>query len=141
MERSLFIVIHGINETLGFVDTPDYYPSAKLRDDILAIKGEHSNSPKKLRMLYSDACYGALHMRDWVDAGYKVASGAPKEDMNWSTDLKKFMKGWKKGESFSKSIRRANRVLISPFLDLISGGNSYKYVLGDTNYTIDKPVE
>jgi hypothetical protein len=135
------IYIHGRNETLGFVDTPDYYPSAKLKDDILAIKNVRGESPKKLRMLYSDACFGALHMKDWVGAGYRVAAGSPKEDNNWSMDLKKFMKGWRKGESFSHSIRRANRVIVTPLMDLIMRGNSYKYVLGDTTVTLDSSIE
>lgn len=138
----VIIYIHGEGETLGFVDTPDYYPSAKLKDDILALRNINGESPKKLRVLYSDACYGALHMKDWVGAGFHVATGSAGVDSNWSMDLKKFMKGWRRRETFARSIRRANHVLLSPLMDLFTkDGDSYKYMLGDSTVRIDTPVD
>lgn len=123
------IYVHGHPGELGFVDT-GFYSTDRLRDDILKISSGKSPSPKKLRALYSDACYGQSHIADWLKAGFQVASGAIGVDANRSMDLKKFMKSWRSGKSFADAIRAANSVGISDLMDRAIGGNSEKMTEG-----------
>lgn len=138
------IYTHGRPGEMGFIDT-GFYPSSKIRDDILALEaevGSETGQHPKLRALYSDACFGATHMDDWVRAGFHVASGSIQEDTNWSMDLHRWMKAWRKGETFEFGIHRANRVWITGITDwVISDGNSHKLTAGETDITIETPVE
>jgi len=129
------IYVHGLPGELGFIDT-GFYPTSRLRDEILY------ESPKKLRALYSDACYGESHLADWIKAGYRVASGSIEMDTNWSVDLSRFMAAWRKDRTFGKGIREANSVRRTKLTDwLIRKGNSFKETQGDLELRIDSPLE
>lgn len=129
------IYVHGQPGELGFIDT-GFYPTNRLRDEILA------GSPKKLRALYSDACYGESHLADWIKAGFRVASGSIEMDTNWSVDLGRFMASWRKDRTFGKGIREANSVRLTELTDrLIRNGNSFKETQGDLELRIDSPLE
>lgn len=129
------IYLHGLPREIGFIDT-GFYPTDRLRDDILA------ETPKKLRALYSDACYGESHLTDWIKAGFRVASGSIEMDTNWSLDLSRFMTSWKKDRTFGKGIRNANSVRRTDLTDwIIRNGNSFKETQGDLELRIDSPLE
>lgn len=138
----VIIYLHGSTGSIGFVD--GYYSSARLRDDILRLEstiGVLTGNGPKLRALYSDACYGASHLEDWIRAGFRIASGAVGQDSNWSLDLHKWMVGWRKGKQFARGIRRANRIWITHLTDWYIDGDSHKVMEGDSTTTIETPVE
>lgn len=135
----VIIYLHGQPGSIGFVDT-GFYPMDRLRDEILSLPSSTGGSPRKLRALYSDACYGESHIDDWLRAGFQVASGSVGVDANWSMDLKKFMLAWRKGKSFGYGIARANTVWSTGLMDWVAGGNSEKVVAGALEFTIDQPL-
>ena len=92
----------------------------------------------KLRMVYSDACWGADHMTDLESAGFKTVAGAIGVDSNHSADLRRFLSYWVEGKSFQDSIDYANAFKLTPTFDrIIKDGNSFKVVAGDQNLTIE----
>ncbi len=133
------VYIHGHPGELGFVDT-GFYPMDRLRDEILA-QAPAGPASTKLRALYSDACYGASHMQDWLRAGFRVVTGSTGSDSNWSLDLGKFMRDWRRGRTFAMAIRSANSVWATKWMDKIEGGNSFKETAGNVDFRIDDSVE
>jgi hypothetical protein len=94
---------------------------------------------KKLRAMYSDACWGSQQMEDWVGAGFRVVSGSTRTDQNKSIDIRRWMKKWSRGATFGAAIDHANRQIIADLLDKLGQGQSTKQVLGDPSQTIDSP--
>jgi hypothetical protein len=91
----------------------------------------------KLRMVYSDACWGADHLTDLESAGFKTVAGAIGVDSNHSADLRRFLSYWVNGKSFQDSIDHANAFKLTPILDrILKDGNSFKVVAGDQYLTI-----
>ena len=62
----------------------------------------------KLRMLQSTACYGASAINGWLEMGFKVASGSKKIYADSPSTQKVFLKSWKKGKAYGKSIKAMN---------------------------------
>jgi hypothetical protein len=133
------VYLHGHPGEIGFVDT-GFYDVATARDELLSIAAE-TGGGGKLRALYSDACYGASHVADWLRAGFRVASGSVGVDTNWSRDLSRWMDAWTGGDRFGEGIRRANRVAVTRLTDWIIHGDSRKVVEGDAALGIDSPVD
>jgi len=133
------IYLHGKNEqyengpSICFVgETPCV--AAK---DISAQIAIHPEAHAKLRALYSDACWGKLHMQSWLNAGYKVANGSSGVDANQSVDLGRFLRKWVTGTSFGEATAHANKALITRFTDwIIKDANSVKSILGDRDISI-----
>lgn len=134
----VIIYVHGIPSMVGFVD--GYYSSSLLAADILRLQTAEGGSPRKLRALYSDACYGETHNSDWLRAGFHVASGSLGVDSNWSVDLRNFMRNWRRGGNFQEGVRRANSVWTGGLTDRIIDGNSRKILDGEGSITIETPV-
>ena len=133
------VYLHGHPGEIGFVDT-GFYPVDLLRDEILALP-DSAVGGRKLRALYSDACYGETHLSDWLRAGFRVAAGSVGTDSNWSLDLGKFMRAWRKGKSFGSAIDRANSVWATGIMDWFEKGDSFKRTGGDVDFTMDRPTE
>lgn len=92
----------------------------------------------KLRMVYSDACWGADHLTDLESAGFKAVAGALGVDSNHSADLRRFLSFWIKGKSFKDAIDFANAFKLTPTLDrIIKDGNSFKVITGNAELTIE----
>lgn len=134
----VIVYLHGHPGEVGFVDT-GFYPMDRLRDEILALPSAASGG-RKLRALYSDACYGETHMADWLRAGFRAVSGSVGTDANWSLDLNRFMNAWRKGKSFGAAIDRANSVWATKLMDRVVRGDSTKRTDGETSFTIDLPT-
>lgn len=100
--------------------------------DVAAEISAYPEAKTKLRMMYSDACWGTFHTKYWLEAGYKVANGSKGVDANKSADLKRFLKQWTNGASFEEAIEFANRAPITALTDfLLKDANSIKTVVGD----------
>lgn len=94
----------------------------------------------KLRMLYSDACWGVTHNQDWLNAGFIAVAGAQKVDGNHSVDLKRFFKKWVTGEKFGEAIRFANGNIVGKMMDWVISADSTKVPVGDLDLTIDSTL-
>ncbi len=134
------IYLHGIPNKIGFTDT-HFYPIDKIRDEILSLIPETGHGPTKLRALYSDACYGESHISDLLKSGYKVVSGSVGTDSNWAADLRKFMRVWTQGETFSHGILKANSVITTPITDWVINGDSTKKLDGILDLTINSTID
>src|SRR5690606_37949102 len=123
--------------SLCFVDGEECINTRELADEIIKIP----NLNNKLRAVYSDACWGTTHMEAWLEAGYKIVSGSRGVDSNRSTDLKRFLQRWTKGENFGDSIDHANGSIMSDIMDaVIKNGNSHKDILGNSKITINSEL-
>ncbi len=110
------------------------------RTDALAIKVK-SLSNKKLRMLYSDACWGSQQNQDWLDAGFLAVAGSTLVDGNHTLDLKRFLKKWLHGQSFGYSIEFANQSIAGKMLDRILHADSTKIPAGFLDISIDGMID
>ncbi len=134
----VIIYVHGVPSMVGFVD--GYYSSSLLAADILRLETAEGGAPRKLRALYSDACYGETHNSDWLKAGFLAVSGSLGVDSNWSVDLRNFMRNWRRGGNFEEGVHRANSVWTGGLTDRIIDGNSRKIMDGEGSITIETPV-
>ena len=95
----------------------------------------------KLRVLYSDACWSSQQNNDWLAAGFLAVAGSKLIDANQTIDLRRFLRKWKKGESFGKAIDFANQSLFSKIKDKILKGNSTKIAAGELPINIDSAIQ
>jgi len=64
---------------------------------------------RKLRIVYSAACYGASHASAWIDAGFAAAAGAVGVHTDSAASFPTFLNSWRSGLSFADAVDRANR--------------------------------
>lgn len=124
------IYLHGKREKICFIDTPDCYPMTDMAKDIKNLRSDSGGAPRKLRALYSDACWGKSHNDEWIDAGFKVVAGSIDQDANKTADLKKFLKSWTRGGTYKASLKKANSLWYLKPMDWVIGGNSHKVMQG-----------
>jgi hypothetical protein len=128
------VYLHGKNGS--YVNGPSVCfvgenPCVNVKDLAMQIS-LHPEAKNKLRFLYSDACWGRFHLDSWLLAGFKVASGSIGVDANQSVDLRRFLKHWMVGKTFSEAISFANRAPVTKLTDaLIRKANSIKLTSGD----------
>ncbi|MBI4404129.1 MAG: hypothetical protein HY537_08210 [Deltaproteobacteria bacterium] len=133
----VFLHLHGRQGAITFHDgaVGTWYVREKLK-----------NVPsvgKKLRALYSTACFGASQAQDWLDGGFKVVNGALKVNANGAYELPAFLKSWTEGESFGAAQDKGNQQSWRSFYDNIAQKlmseevDSYKEVHGNASITID----
>lgn len=105
---------------------------------------------KKLRALYSGACYGASHVATWLAAGFRVASGARKVNTNGMYDFPAFLKSWTAGESFATAQEKGNAPYWLKYFDDLAEkkfgigkgeADSFKVVEGASAVTIQTPPD
>lgn len=132
------IYVHGkprflnvVNEGLGLLQaqTRDV-PVDSIVDRVRALR------PKKLRALYSDACYGSKHLEDWKRAGFRVAAGSRGVDTNHECDLILFLRAWTQGADFARAIDAANGCWMNRATDFLIDGDSFKERSGQVALTI-----
>ncbi len=64
---------------------------------------------RKLRAVYSAACYGKSHAVGWVAAGFAVAAGAYGVHTDSAASFPTFLSTWRSGYTFKESVERANQ--------------------------------
>jgi hypothetical protein len=124
--------IYGRPELCFYSKDKSCIPSARLPNEL--------SDFRKLRALYSDACFGSEQNQDLLASGFKVVAGSTLEDDNLMLDLKLFLKVWTKGSDFASSIHNANSTRLGQWLDRKHGGNSIKIVSGAELLQIDSPI-
>lgn len=137
----VIVYLHGKREKLCFMDTPDCYSMSDLARDVRELRSDAGEGPRKLRALYSDACWGKTHNDEWIQAGFKVVAGAVDQDANKTIDLKKFLRAWTAGSTYRRAIQKANSAWYAKPLDWFIGGNSRKVMSGRVEMSIDSHVD
>ncbi len=97
----VFLCLHGSKRSLYFDDGP--VASRELKKQLLERKLKH-----QLRLLYSTACYGAMHAKDFVGAGFRSASGAIGVCANGPYDYPTQLFNWGKGKTYKATVKAGN---------------------------------
>jgi hypothetical protein len=100
----VFLVLHGSKGVLHFDDGP--IASSDLRTRIQAADLKH-----RLRLLYSTACYGATHADDFIEAGFRVVSGAKGVNANGPVDYPTQLHEWGEDKRYSAVVNAGNNRL------------------------------
>ncbi|MBL7201636.1 MAG: hypothetical protein ISS56_15965 [Anaerolineae bacterium] len=131
----VLINLHGWTGKLWFVEGP-----VIVKDLADLIAGKHLE--RKLRLLYSTACYGATHAPDLVRAGFRVASGAVGVNANGAHDYPTQLLYWAMGATYKSALAAGNNKLITAVYDELARKfdfedvNSVKIAVGKKKTTI-----
>jgi hypothetical protein len=136
----VILVLHGQRGKLHFDDGD--VSSGKIKEQLKEAKIKH-----RLRLLYSTACYGATHAQDFVDAGFRTASGAEGICANGPYDLPVQLFYWKENQTYKSAVNAGNEDIgVLPY-DLIAKGlgfrnvNSHKIIIGKKYTRITSPAQ
>ncbi len=97
----VFLILHGLEGKLYFDDGEML--SREIKDHLKAENLKH-----RLRLLYSTACYGATHAQDFVEAGFRTASGALGACANGPYDFPVQLYNWSKGKTYKSAVKAGN---------------------------------
>jgi hypothetical protein len=100
----VFLVLHGSEGALHFDD--GVISSRDLKTRLQAMNLKH-----RLRLLYSTACYGATHAEDFVEAGFRVASGAKGINANGPVDYPVQLHEWGRNRRYKAVVNAGNQRL------------------------------
>jgi hypothetical protein len=106
----VLVNLHGSPRQLWFAEGA--ISTQRLADRIADLQIE-----EKLRLLYSTACYGALHASDFVRAGFRVASGAIGVNANGAHDYPTQLLYWGLGAPYARALAAGNNRLITRAFD------------------------
>ncbi len=121
----LIFVTHGLSDGVQFSDT--VVSMKVVRDDIK--KALSTADRAKLRCLFSTACYGASHVDEWQQAGFKAASGSRRIYADSASSYPAFLSVWGLGGKFQDAVAAANNSDLLRISD-----NAAKKVLKDWKY-------
>ena len=96
----LFLFVHGSPSSLSFADGS--ISSTKIKEKIVAAK------VKNLRAMYSTACYASHHLQNFLDAGFKTASGAVGVNANSPHETPWFVAKWALDWTYEKALDPEN---------------------------------
>lgn len=100
----LIFVTHGLDEGVLFSDVEK--TMAEVRQDI--VQKLTAADRAKLRAVFSTACFGSTHLREWINAGFKMASGSRLIYADSGTSYPAFLIAWTAGQSFGAAVKAAN---------------------------------
>jgi hypothetical protein len=100
----VFLVVHGLPGQLLFDD--GLFTSAEIGSRLRA-----AQLPDRLRLLYSTACYGATHAKDFVAAGFRTASGALGVNANGPYDYPAQLHHWGLGDTYRAVVKAGNNAI------------------------------
>ncbi len=132
----MFLHLHGSPGGISLRD--GHLSAAKIAETLSAV----TKLPAKLRALNSTACWGATHIKDFLAAGFKVASGSRKVNANGAHDTPAFLSNWGKGATYFTAQEKGNDSRWIAFYDKIAGSwgmgavDSFKEVEGKSDITI-----
>jgi hypothetical protein len=109
----VILVVHALPDVLVFDD--GRIPIEKIRDHIKDASLKH-----RLRLLYSTACFGASHAPHFVEAGFRVASGAIRSNTNGPYDYPTQLYHWGKGETYRLAVSRGSNWIFMAIHDEIA---------------------
>ncbi len=100
----LLFMTHGDDEAMKFTNA--WKSTWQVRDFLMNNISDAQRA--KFRMVFSTACFSGSHRNQWLQAGFKCASGSVGiyADSNGSFDP--FLNSWSTGKSFTQSVSDAN---------------------------------
>ena len=131
----VFLSLHGEEGKLLFDD-------GRIRTRDLSSRIKALGIENKLRLCYSGACYGATHAQDFVNAGFRVASGALGVASNGAFDFPFQLASWAMNEIYEHAVRAGNFKLGIAISDTAARAmgfkdvNSKKVIYGDKSTRI-----
>lgn len=95
---------HGLSEELYLYDGG--HRMSEIQDELLSPDASFTQAStnvmrRKLRMLYSTACFGASHNNQWNAIGFDVSAGAVGVNANAEAEYGCVLGSWAAGASFS----------------------------------------
>lgn len=109
----VILVLHALADILVLDD--GHIPIEDIRDQIRAANLKH-----KLRLLYSTACFGASHAPHFVEAGFRVASGAIGSNTNGPYDYPTQLFHWGRGGTYRLAVSRGSNWIFMAIHDEIA---------------------
>jgi hypothetical protein len=97
----------------------------------------------KYRALYSTLCFGFSHADNFVNAGFRVASGASAINTNAGVEYPAFLSAWGSGLSYGMALSLSFNLDSTIASDLVAeamnmgDANSIKITVGNPNVTIN----
>jgi hypothetical protein len=132
--------LHGAKQKLWFADGS--IKTDKLSDQIKAL-----NLRDRLRLLYSVACYGSSHAQDFVDAGFRTASGAIGVNTNSDYNYPAVLSKWTSNGRYKDAVELGNNPLMVASHDAVAkkmgfrDANSKKVINGMKYLQITSPAD
>ncbi len=127
----VIINLHGSPEKLCFQD--NVVPMSTLKTDIQGL-----NLSNKLRLLYSNACYGATHANEFVEAGFNAAVGAVGVNANSATEYPTVLTLWGTGCTLDTAVSAGENSATRIPADQAATAVGFTDVNSDKNITGDK---
>ena len=95
---------HGNNDRLYFNDR------SYTEDEVLAALtgGLTASARRKLRVLFSTACFGKTHLDMWIAAGFNEASGSVGVYADAEVSYLPFLRAWASEKTFAAAVAAAN---------------------------------
>ena len=97
----VFLVMHG---SPGMV----YFDDVSITTADLGQQLKAADLAGRLRLLYSTACYGASHASDFVEAGFRTASGAIAVCANGPYDFPTQLLRWGTAHTYKSTVKAGN---------------------------------
>jgi hypothetical protein len=107
----VIINTHGLDEELFFYNGG--WRMSEIQEELLSPDAPYTQATtnamkKKLRMLYSTACYGASHNNNWNAIGFDVSAGAIGVNANAEAEYGGVLGAWAAGAPFSTGFLISN---------------------------------
>lgn len=134
----MLLHLHGEPSELAFAD-------GFVEVAALARRLRERVAPGRLRLLYSTACYGAAHAEAFLDAGFRVVSGARGTNANGAYDYAVELAAWACGLRYRSALRAGNLRPPLRLFDAIArwtgfpDADSFKEARGDSSLRIGSP--
>lgn len=135
MAVDVILQLHGSKNGLTFYD-------GKVNTKDLADQIKAKNLKRRLRLLYSLACYGYTHTDDFLNAGFRTVSGARGVNSNSATDYPAQLGSWAASKRYRDCVKAGNAEPGRSTADNaakmmnFSKADSYKKIRGDKNIRI-----
>jgi hypothetical protein len=135
----VFLVVHGSPGRVYFDDMS--ITTADLREQLKA-----ADLADRLRLLYSTACYGASHAGDFIEAGFRTASGAVAVCANGPYDFPTQLIKWGTVHTYKSTVKAGNNPVFRVIHDNAAKAmgftdvNSEKIIVGKKYTRITSPA-
>jgi hypothetical protein len=135
----VFFVMHGLRGKVWFDDGP--ITTVELGERLKA-----ADLADRLRLLYSTACFGASHASDFVEAGFRTASGATAVCANGPYDFPTQLLKWRNNQTYKSTVKAGNNPVFRVIHDNaakamgFSDVNSEKIIKGKDDTRITSPA-
>ena len=135
----VFFVVHG---SPGRV----YFDDVSIATADLAERLKAADLADRLRLLYSTACYGASHAADFVEAGFRTASGALAVCANGPYDFPTQLLKWGRLNTYKSTVIAGNNPVFRVIHDNAAKAmgftdvNSEKIIVGKKYTRITSPA-